>query len=638
MKPALPGTPRSDYKSQLPVSVDTPRLRTSLQAGAEAMLTGSPARAAYKRAMTTAVNPPQSRIELMAPAGNSWAVSASPRPVPERIIFQTARVSEIGAMLQEAGAQKLSQSSLFGSRFANKVPKPLPADPAKVMHKMSVTITGAKGLRNTDNPGLHRGEGLSDPYCTCEIIGKPHSIIETGVVADTLDPVWNHTGDVLDYVEGDSLCFHIWDFDQGQKNGDLLGKAFLKSSQFFPEGFEGELPLREAGDGIRAFLRISIPDMREREAQLNMYGGILPEDVLTAKHVRKFMLCARRLGARGLPRLAQALQAEAGADNALAEKSFEKVAMAEGLCTFLDGCKRIFQHFKMVGGGAVRVEMLMKCARGVMPGKRLEAVREVWQGLDPQGLGYVDVAHLMAAFDPRCLPAVRYDGLTMDLARREYLEGLGVCRFTVDCKNDAFALEEASAGRRPLPIGAPAPDMRVPRHARVQGAGAATLAPAGKEGPSSEVPRRRSDFIDEVNARPSRVQMDSRILPVQFESFYTALSHGITDDRLFERTLRDPWKSLHLHENSMAARWDMSPGRRRGPPKAPKFRMSAIFEDGSHRVVLLSNIDGISDAIGHAGVHCSQMWSWGPGVKAEIIRRLEEEGVCGVVQVKPIPC
>lgn len=266
----------------------------------------------------------------------------------------------------------------------------------------------------------------------------------------------------------------------------------------------------------------------------------------------------------------------------------------------------------------------------------MEIVREVWKLLDPEGRGYIEVSRLVAAFDPRQLPAVQYDGVTIDMARREYLEGLGACRFTVDCKRDAFALEEAAEGRRPLPVGAPGPDVRVPRYMR-QGAGAALGAPAGKPGPSCGVPRTHGDFSEEVQMRSPRVLMGSRISAARFENFYTALSHGIINDRIFEKTLRDPWTTRQLHEESMAARTEGG-SKKKVAPKAPHFRISATFEDGSRRVVLLSNVDGISEAIGHAGVHCSQMWTWGPGIKMEIIRRLEAEGVSGVCQVKPIPC
>jgi hypothetical protein len=278
-----------------------------------------------------------------------------------------------------------------------------------------------------------------------------------------------------------------------------------------------------------------------------------------------------------------------------------------------------------------------------MKGKHLEAVREVWRRLDPEGQGYVKVEHFMSAFNARLLPAVRYDGVSIDTARREYLEGLGVCSFTVESKDAAFALEEASECRRPMPVGAPAPDVRVPRHARNQGAGAALVASAGKEGLSEPsrgirkqaVPRSHGDFLNEMMTRPSRVLLNSVITATQFEDYYTALSHGMTDDGLFEQTLRDPWRTQERHHASVVGRFDLSP--RKKETKQPLFRISANFKDGSQRVVNLQNVDGISELLGHAGVHCSQIWTWGPEVKAEIIRRLEAEGVPGVIQIKPHP-
>lgn len=610
--------------------VGTPR-QSSLRFSAEAMmLSGSPARAAYKRAFKTAATPPQSWPELLPPAGMPWTDRSSPRREP------LTHVSELVAMHHASGAEKLCAAPVYGDRFAYKVPKPLPVGPAEVIQKLGVSIISARGLRNADNVKV-MAEGLSDPYCTCEIPGKPHSKIQTHVVRDKLDPEWHYMADVRDFAEGDSLRFCVYDYDAGEEHGDLLGTVTLQSPQFYPAGFEGELALADAGEGIRAFLKISIVDVRERERELNIYGGACPEDALTAAYVRKFMLCARRLGARGLPRLGQALKAAAASDGTLDEQSFQQIAMAEGLCRFFEGCNRIFGHFKLLGNGIVHVDTLMKCARGIMESHRLEAVREVWNSvLDPHGRGFVEVASLVAAFDPRRLPAVQYDGLSLDMARREYLEGLGACRFTVACKNDAFALDEAAAGRRALPVGAPAPDVRIDHRMRGQGGGA-VFAQAGKAGLLSEVFRGHGDMQEEVQSRPTRVLMDARISAMQFEDYYTALSHGITNDRIFDKTLRDPWTGQQVHDHVMAHAWNIGPNRK-AAPKPPQFRISATFADGSRRVVPLSNIDGLSEAMGHAGVHCSQMWTWGPGIKEEVVRRLEAEGVSGVVQVKPIPC
>jgi len=88
--------------------------------------------------------------------------------------------------------------------------------------------------------------GKSDPYCVCEIPGKPQLKFKTPTINNTLKPVWNFTKKV-DLEENDVIHFTIWDSDEVGSD-DLLGKATLKLSQCL-EGFEGTLPLAEAGKG-----------------------------------------------------------------------------------------------------------------------------------------------------------------------------------------------------------------------------------------------------------------------------------------------------------------------------------------------------------------------------------------------------
>merc|ERR1740121_1524012 len=99
------------------------------------------------------------------------------------------------------------------------------------------------------------GQGKSDPFCICESVGKHDFQIQTPIVNDSLDPMWNYTRWVT-YVVGDSLTFTIYDKDVGTKD-DLLGKASLPSEQFYPGGFDGEIPLEECGQA-QSFLRITI--------------------------------------------------------------------------------------------------------------------------------------------------------------------------------------------------------------------------------------------------------------------------------------------------------------------------------------------------------------------------------------------
>lgn len=121
--------------------------------------------------------------------------------------------------------------------------------------KVVILIIGARGLRNADSIGK------SDPYCACEVPGKPWARFETNVIQDDLNPQWNEEHVIHDYVRGDALDFSVWDSDDGNfvdQEPELLGKTTLFSQQFFPNGFEGDLGMSDAGKSVRASLRIKV--------------------------------------------------------------------------------------------------------------------------------------------------------------------------------------------------------------------------------------------------------------------------------------------------------------------------------------------------------------------------------------------
>jgi len=122
---------------------------------------------------------------------------------------------------------------------------------AEVPVLLKVTILSARGLRNAD------WVGKSDPYCAWEVTGKSDTKKQTPSVTDQLDPEWNHEEEVTGYCVGDSITFLVKDMDPA-KPDDALGKVVLETSQFLPGGFEGEVPLTEAGSGIEAFLKLKI--------------------------------------------------------------------------------------------------------------------------------------------------------------------------------------------------------------------------------------------------------------------------------------------------------------------------------------------------------------------------------------------
>jgi len=101
--------------------------------------------------------------------------------------------------------------------------------------ELRVNVIGAQDLRNADYIGK------SDPYCIVKIQGK--SSLKTKVIDDCLNPVWNEEFLVKDYVVGDLVEFIIMDQDMWPKSDDVLGTASLASSQFYPNGFDGVLPI-----------------------------------------------------------------------------------------------------------------------------------------------------------------------------------------------------------------------------------------------------------------------------------------------------------------------------------------------------------------------------------------------------------
>mmetsp|Transcript_40635 Transcript_40635/g.80290 ORF Transcript_40635/g.80290 Transcript_40635/m.80290 type:complete len:1054 (-) Transcript_40635:43-3204(-) len=144
--------------------------------------------------------------------------------------------------------------------------------------RLMVTIVKARGLRDAD---WIPGTGKSDPYCCCEIPGKPLSKFQTLTVDDCLDPVWDRTDEVCGWEEGDPLDFTVWDQNIGHRPS-FLGRARLESRQYFEtEGFEGDLKLQEAGWGIKASLRIIVKLVREGDERER--SASIPVSMLTSR-------------------------------------------------------------------------------------------------------------------------------------------------------------------------------------------------------------------------------------------------------------------------------------------------------------------------------------------------------------------
>jgi len=103
-------------------------------------------------------------------------------------------------------------------------------------------VESACNLYNAD--GILAGK--SDPYVIVEVPGQENMKFQTDVMKNTLNPVWNFTGEIDGFMDGDVLQFTVMDKDTWPKPDDLLGKVALTAADFYPQGFAAEIPLSES--------------------------------------------------------------------------------------------------------------------------------------------------------------------------------------------------------------------------------------------------------------------------------------------------------------------------------------------------------------------------------------------------------
>jgi hypothetical protein len=168
---------------------------------------------------------------------------------------------------------------------------------------LKIRVVSAENLRRAD---LLPGRS-SDPYVTVEVVGKPHSRFKTNTIDNNLSPVWNFEHVCRDFSPGDALIFQVYDEDT-LKSDDFLGKVTLQSSQFYPQGFSGSVPLEE-NDGHNSRLTLAVEVGPPSGSITSMGSWVLPSPATPSSSSRDITSestgCARPLdvtifSARGL--------------------------------------------------------------------------------------------------------------------------------------------------------------------------------------------------------------------------------------------------------------------------------------------------------------------------------------------------
>merc|ERR1712241_1554550 len=128
---------------------------------------------------------------------------------------------------------------------------------------LKYSILGAEALPPAD------ANGLADPYCCAQLIGKPYSRVQTKRINKTLEPIWNEDfDDKYRYEEGDSIIFEVFDHDKSGKN-ELLGRATLSGDKFHQKGgFDGWVDLDGGPRGYfpKLHVRIMVRSLEDDEA------------------------------------------------------------------------------------------------------------------------------------------------------------------------------------------------------------------------------------------------------------------------------------------------------------------------------------------------------------------------------------
>jgi len=139
--------------------------------------------------------------------------------------------------------------------------------------RLQITVESACNLYNSD--GVLAGK--SDPYVIVEVPGQEGMKFQTEVISNELNPVWNFTGEIEGFMDGDILRFTVMDKDTFPKPDDFLGKAELTAQDFYPNGFHGELMLADSKTQATLTVMIVVvgcdeaaPEMVEGEGAVQM--------------------------------------------------------------------------------------------------------------------------------------------------------------------------------------------------------------------------------------------------------------------------------------------------------------------------------------------------------------------------------
>jgi len=139
----------------------------------------------------------------------------------------------------------------------------------KGRHTVLIKIMKATNLRAADR------NGLSDPYCVCEVLGKPRTKRQTTTAYRTLNPTWNESLAIEDFTFDDNIGFKVYDKDMADAD-DLLGSIVIKGEKLESEiAISDTFDLKESAEFAHTAKR---KKAENKQATLTVRLGLLGED------------------------------------------------------------------------------------------------------------------------------------------------------------------------------------------------------------------------------------------------------------------------------------------------------------------------------------------------------------------------
>jgi len=174
-----------------------------------------------------------------AAVGQPPAPSATLQTQPDKVNKARAVTAEIQTSSPKFG--KNASSPKFGKNASRALAKRTFCGPRNIR----LTIKGATGLKGEDASE----RGVTDPYCVCQVQGKPRAKVQTVALDGFHGVYWDHDGEIEDFLVHDAITCSIYDQDALASDPDyFLGRTDLVgTTALLSNGFKGELHLKDAG-------------------------------------------------------------------------------------------------------------------------------------------------------------------------------------------------------------------------------------------------------------------------------------------------------------------------------------------------------------------------------------------------------